>query len=196
MKPSMLKSGWVASLLWLGTGAALAVPTPNGGFETGDFTSWSVTVPPGGSAEVVPLHLGENVGDSGHGGPFYWPVEGEWFAALKTDGPGTSTSISQSLALAAGQTVSGWAAFDFGDVHGVNDSANVRILNSGGQLVATPWAKSGLDSEVTDFWDGPWTYWSWTPSAAGTYTLVYSAVNSDPVLNDSYALFEIGRAHV
>jgi len=41
----------------------------NGGFETGDFTGWTVSIPSGGSAEVVTSHTGDK-------GKNYTPEEG------------------------------------------------------------------------------------------------------------------------
>ena len=161
-------------LLFFGV-AGVASALDNGGFETGDLTYWTATVPAGGSAQVVTSH------DS------YGPVEGTYFAELKTDGPGSYTTLSQSVSLTSGDVLSGWAAFDYGDYHPYDDNAYVKIYN-GDSLLATPWDEFGLDHP--NYWDGPWTYWEWTSPTGGDYTLVYGVSNALDGINDSYALFD------
>ena len=161
----------------------IVVQLVNPGFETGDFTGWSTAVPPGASASVVAQHTGDQ-------GKIYDPVEGDRFALLKTDGPGSLTKAYQDFDIGAGQTLSGWAAFDYRDYYPWNDCAQVRILQ-GGTVIATPWDEHGNDH--SNFWDGPWTSWSWTAPSNGTYTLELSITNSGDSFEDSYALFD---AHV
>jgi hypothetical protein len=152
----------------------------NPGFETGNFSGWSTYVPSGGWASVVTSYSGDQ-------GTLYQPVDGSYFAALNTDGPGSYTTASQSVYLSAGGTLSGWAAFDYGDYYPFNDNAYVRIYQ-GSSLIATPWSVYG--NNVSDYWDGPWTAWSWTASYAGTYTLVYGVANEGDNAMDSRAYFD------
>ncbi|MCK4303006.1 MAG: PEP-CTERM sorting domain-containing protein [Candidatus Eisenbacteria sp.] len=162
------------------TGMASALLV-NGGFEIGDFTGWTVNVPHGASAGVVANH-------TGWGGTFYTPVEGSWFALLKTDGPATYTTARQSLSLPAGGWFSGHAAFDWRDYDPYNDVAYVKIYDGSMALVATPWSESGVGHP--DYWDGPWTPWSWTATAPDTYTLELGVANIGDSVLDSYGLFD------
>ena len=146
----------------------------NGGFETG-LSNWATTIPPGASASAVTSHAG------------YSPIEGSYFALLKTDGAGSYTSLSQTFSISSGLWIEGWAAFDAGDYSPYNDNAAVRILN-GTTLIATPWYSDV--SIVGNYGNSPWTYWSWTAPASGNYTLQLRVANSTDSINDSYALFD------
>jgi len=153
----------------------------NGRFEMGDFTGWSLTIPSGASAQVVTSHTGDQ-------GTAYDPVEGDYFALLKTDGPGSLTKASQQFEIGGGVKLQGWAAFDARDYLPFNDYAQVRILDSDGNVVATPWYCDV--ATVGDYGDGPWTQWEWTASTGGTYTLELSITNAYDSEYDSYALFD------
>jgi hypothetical protein len=100
-------------------GAAPPPPVPgpkNASFESG-FTAWTVTIPVGASAALVP-------GQVRQGG-------GSRFARLSTDGPGGGASVDQTFAGPAGGTVMGFARFNDGetgfDCPGFNDTALVEI---------------------------------------------------------------------
>ena len=174
-----LFSVFAAIVLVLGMAAAAKATLVNGGFETGDFTGWTKYVPYGGSAQVVTSHNGDK-------GKHYTPVEGNYFALLKTDGPGSYTTISQTIHLEAGWWVEGYAAFDARDW--CNDKAWVRIYDSSGNKIATPWYSDV--NQVGDYGDGPWTYWSWTATESGDYTLKFGVANAGDYSYDSYALFD------
>lgn len=150
----------------------------NGGFETG-FTGWTTYIPPGGSASVVTSHTGDL-------GTLYDPVEGDYFALLKTGGLGSYTTLSQDIYLGE-DVLEGWAAFDYRDYYPYNDNAYVKIY-SGSSLIATPWSVFG--NSVPNYWDRPWTEWSWTAASADTYTLKFGVANSGDCDYDSYALFD------
>jgi len=166
----------VVMIAAMGTiGGAEAALLTNPGFETGDFTGWNTTIPYGGSASVV----------SSYGS--YGPVEGNYFARLKTDGSGSYTTAEQEVKLVLGEILSGWAAFIAGDYMPYNDNAYVGIL-SGGIPIATPWSASV--STVGDYGKTPWQSWSWTASGAGIYTLEYRVANALDSEFDSYALFD------
>ena len=154
----------------------------NGGFETGNLTGWTAYVPVGGYAGVVTSYTDDD-------GTPYIPVEGNYFAELKTDGPGSYTTLSQSLgSMAAGNSVEGWAVFDARESWPYNDGAYVRILDSGNNVIATPWSAS-VDT-VGSLGETPWTHWSWTASSSDTYTLVLGIANWGDEEYDSYALFD------
>lgn len=115
-------------------GSASAAPLiVNGGFETGDFTGWTLTLPSGASASVVTSFTSDQ-------GLLYSPVEGNYFAVLKTNGANLFTKLSQVITIPSGAWVEGWAAFDARDHLPFNDTAYVRIYDeTGTTLLATPW---------------------------------------------------------
>jgi len=88
---------------------ALTNALTNGDFETGNMSGWWVGIPLGGSANVVTTHTGNSMPNP----HVYSPVSGTYFAELKTDGPGSFTTIRQSMTLDANAIITGWAAFDF-----------------------------------------------------------------------------------
>jgi len=178
-----LLSVFAAIVLVLGMAAVAKATLVNGGFEEGDFTGWTKYVPYGGSAQVVTSHTGDQ-------GTNYTPVEGNYFALLKTDGPGSYTTISQVIHLEAGWWVEGYAAFDARDYW--NDKAYVKIYDSSGNKIATPWYSDV--KEVGNYGDGPWTYWSWTANEGGDYTLKFGVANAEDSEYDSYALFDATAA--
>jgi len=171
--------GVVLALIGLFGGSNAVADTINLGFETGNTSGWVAVIPSGGSISVVTSHGAETT--------TYLPVDGSYFAVLKTDGPGTYTSLSQAITLEAGSGLIGWAAFDAHDYWPYNDNAAVQIL-SGATLLATPWYSDV--AMVGDFGDGPWTQWSWMAPAAGTYTLQYRIANALDSAFDSDALFD------
>ncbi len=167
-----------------------AQPT-NGGFEAGDYSGWVSYIPSGGSIDVVTSYTSDQ-------GTNYIPFEGNSFALLKTDGPGSYTTLSQNIYLGAGQTIKGYAAFDAQEVYEeiYNDNATVIIKDSSNNVIDTLWYSDV--ATVGDFGDGPWESWEWTATKAGTYTLEMKVSNVgynfddnvDNSLLDSRALFD------
>ncbi|MHC4442609.1 MAG: HYR domain-containing protein [Planctomycetota bacterium] len=157
-------------------------PGENWCFESGGTDGWQLYIPSGATATVVMQHNGSNT--------TYLPQQGSYFLELKTDGPGSYTRAEQAVTLAAGVTLSGWAAFDARDENQFNDNASVQIYNSSGELVATPWyCDVGI---IGNYGDGPWTNWNWTAFNADTYTVRYEVANYVDSVWDSYALFDCG----
>ena len=155
-------------------------PLTNGGFEMGDFTGWSLTIPEGATAQVVTSHI--------YYERRFYPVEGNYFALLKTDGPDSLTKLSQEFEIDAGMKLQGWAAFDGRSSESYNDYAQVRILDSEGNVVATPWYCD--ISTVGGYKYKNWTKWEWTANTSGTYILELSVANARDSHGDSYALFD------
>ncbi len=152
----------------------------NAGFETGNFQSWSLTVPTGGSANVVTSFVGNST--------TYPPVEGQYFARLKSNGPGSETMASQTVSVAGG-SLSGYAAFScFEGGETFDDYAYVRIYDAGGAMIAEPWSVSCFD--FPDTFDSAWMPWSYTPALAGDYTVVYGVANALDSIVDAYAIFD------
>jgi hypothetical protein len=150
----------------------LSVPKPtsavsaivNGGFELGAFTGWNVTIPPGGTAQVV-TSFGT-----------YLPAEGQYFALLQNGQKDIYTMVSQPFTVeGTGSVIRGWAFFKTVDYLPFNDDCKVEItLFSGGQPVTTL-----FQSDVATVGTGggtPWTFWSYA-IARGTYTIQGGVVN-------------------
>lgn len=141
----------------------------NGGFETGNFTGWNVTIPPGGAAQVV-TRFDFPVPAAGT----YFAKEGNYFALLTNGQQDVWTVVSQTFA--AGATISGWAFFKTVDFAPWNDECKVEItVSSGGQVIATLFQASVLS--VGNFGGTPWTYWSYAFANAGEYTIQARVVN-------------------
>ena len=127
----------------------------NGGFESGDLTGWSVVIPAGGFINIVEAGSGEIA------------VEGKYFANMKTDGPGSFTTLSQAFNADPGQEVSGYAFFvdqEFlqNQPCVFQDSMSVDIM-AGDTVVANVFYTQHCTDGV-NFDDGslPWTLWSYT----------------------------------
>ena len=84
-------------VLVIGLGTVWAAGLTNGSFETTTTAGWTEVVPTGGAIAVVTSADGTD------------SVDGTYFARLKTNGPGSFTTLSRDVTVAAGDTVSGWA---------------------------------------------------------------------------------------
>lgn len=177
----------VAVSLALATGASQAALI-NPGFETGDLTGWSTSLSGFGTATAVTSNS-----TTYFTAATYHPKEGTHFLAVRSGPASEWQTVSQSLAVAAGGTISGWAAFDWGDyltalptAEAFRDGARVRILDVGGAEVAVPFYLDGnltpgtqkLSTQPDSGYNGPWTDWSWTAGSAGTYTVEFAARNT------------------
>jgi hypothetical protein len=175
----------VCMMISLGlTVPSVSALSANVGFETGDFTGWTVDTGIDGVAEVITSHTTGLA-------TTYLPVEGTYFARLEPSfSAGVPTTLNQSLDLAAGETICGYAAFDAQELpeDPDNDSAWVRILDSALNEIAMPWYSDV--SMIGASGDGPWTYWEWTAPANGTYYVQYGVTNYFWDGLNSVALFD------
>lgn len=156
-----------------------AVPTlTNPSFETGSLDPWNSVVPVYGSAGVVPSYNTKNA------------INGSYFALLKTDGPGSYTTISQSFTAQVGDTISGYAFFQSWDNGGFyNDNAMVRIMQENSEIETVFYS----DSNAIGYSNStPWTFWSYTFSATGTYTIEARVANVGSGTYDSYMGLDLG----
>ena len=177
----------VAVALALGTGAAQA-GIVNGGFETGDLTGWTDLA--GANSNVVTSNSTTYFGPA-----TYLPYSGDYFLAISSAAADVWQEVKQNVALGAGESISGAAAFDWGDyITSITDpaffedGAKVEVHNSAGGVVATPFYMDGTMApgcadgcpfgDPDSGYNGPWTLWSFTAAAADTYTLVYAAKNT------------------
>jgi hypothetical protein len=142
----------------------------NAGFETGDLTGWSDAS--GGTASVVMSNTTTYVDPI-----TYYPQEGSHFLAIGSGTADVWQTVSQALLFGIGETISGLAAFDWGDYTPFQDGARVRILDVSGAEVAVPFYMDGSQAPGWGY-NGPWTNWSWTAPSAGTYTVELGARNT------------------
>lgn len=158
---------------------ASAVPL-NGGFESGDFTGWTVAIPTGESQTMGTLPAGTAAVHSSWG-PFgrmadaLTAPDGTYFAAIGSANNayfmGLQTyNITARLdfTLHAGNVLSGSAAFYNGDFE-AQDTARVRIFDASNNELATPWlAVSGGRSYRSA---SAWETWDWQAPIDGNYTV-------------------------
>jgi hypothetical protein len=191
-------------LMLAGTSPLEAAGVSNGSFESGSFYSWQVNVSQyfsggvrdyraAGSSQIIPA-ANENFGLA----ETVTPVLGNRFAALGSlaDGNFTETrtyqiSLSQTFTLNAGDCLSGWAAFFNGDLR-PQDRAWVKIFDTTGTLLATPWQQeSGLHSERTPFGSvSEWTEWHWQALSSASYILRLGLTTEADNTEASYGFFD------
>lgn len=139
----------------------------NPDFETGDLSGWSTVIPSGGFAGATTSSNG------------YTPKNGSYFALLKTDGPGSYTTLSQQFTVSAGDIVSGWAFFYTIDT--LYDDDAMLTIKQGSTIIATPFSASAAGGGST-----LWTFWSYTFTTSGTYTVEARVANFRDGRVDSY----------
>jgi hypothetical protein len=169
MKRILLSSILIIGLM----GTAHATPV-NLGFETGNFTGWNFNSP------VLSFVV---TSKEASGGTVYSPMEGSYFALLAAGiGANVYTTVSQSVWLNTGETISGYAAFLGFDYCPYNDNAYVKINNS------VVWSSSIYD--VGNYGNTPWQSWMWTATTGGNYTLEYGVDNASDNACSSQAIFD------
>lgn len=176
----------------------------NGSFESWDVVGWSVSNDMGTRASDLSLRPAGLVrtmsswGENFNLSSTLTPAAGQRFLALNTRAAGDflgndsyQTYVSQTLDFGIGDTLSGWAAFFAGD-DTPSDSAWVRIFDSQGELVATPWqATSGaVAAALLDPSAPSWSLWQWSAPAAGSYLLQLGVSTSDANNDASYGFFD------
>jgi hypothetical protein len=164
----------------------------NGSFEVGAATGPSAF--PYWTASGTPLNPGNFTRPGRHQSSVTtWdPVDGQWFAVLRTAGLGTpSTSLSQALDLTAGDQLSGWAGF-----HSQLDfvtwpsspgryEARVSLTDSLGD-VSILWQAgnpTGSNLEVA------WEQWNWVVPSSGEYSLQLTVRTITPSTGSTDAVY-------
>ncbi|CAH2214312.1 hypothetical protein [Tepidibacter aestuarii] len=142
----------------------------NRSFDQG-FTGWTLVVPPGATATTPSSFL------------TYTPINGNFFALLKTDGPGSYTTVSQSFYAKKGDKISGWAFFKANDYLPYDDKSKV-VIKSGTTVISTVFSASV--STVGDYGQTPWTFWEYVFTSTGTFTLEGNITNALDSILDSY----------
>ncbi|HLF79734.1 MAG TPA: hypothetical protein VJB57_19810 [Dehalococcoidia bacterium] len=127
----------------------------NPGFETGNINGWT-TVLNGGSVSVVESTDGYD----------------SFYAEVLGGAQDVWQSLIQSFSATNGQTIIGRAAYPGIDgCPSYDDQVEVRILDNADNPVATPFAASTCGGAV------PWTQWSYTFTATGTFKVEARARN-------------------
>lgn len=202
----MLLASFCVAIAVLGPIPAALAGLVNGDFESGSFAGWRLEIPQGvseHSSTRMPAGTARIFGAWSDGTPWErMPLSGHRFAGLGTqdhaefEGHRSYTlSLSQKLTLEPGNQLTGWACFYNGDLD-PQDLAWVRVLDSAGTLVATPWSESsgGLrtcDPNFTPYrTTSPWTFWHWEAASAGNYTLSLGITTSGDNNGASFGFFE------
>jgi len=202
--PILLAAITVTSGLIQGIQAAPA----NGSFESAVLDGWRLEISRGSSSSNQRNRAAGSAAVASTWEPDSSPsplrsaIAGNKFAILNTLANGNfmgnrtyNISLSQTLVLAPGETVTGWSSFFNGDFE-AQDSAWVKILDANGNLVATPWLEnSGCAPEIhhneTPFQNAtPWTQWSWQSPANGSYTLSLGMTTHGDNNYASYGFFD------
>jgi hypothetical protein len=163
-------------------GAANAGVEGNFGFEQG-FDIWITN-------NLDANHTFDVVTSANYGGGVvYNPQEGSHFGLLKSLSNDTvETQIFQGLQMNLGETVTGRAFFKTFDSATSNDYAAVRITDTFGTVIATPWSRDA--SMVGDQGHSSWSTWTWTAPATDNYILFYVVANGGSPANHSEAGFD------
>ena len=167
--------------LWARFGASLGIPLPsflafaflvifssmneakaaiiNGGFESGDLSGWTNTSSCYfDCAHILPIIVGVTAG----GGSFEpSPAEGSYFLGMNDGVTFPTQQVSQTVSLAQGETLSGYAGVSGNDPYVTIQPLAMVSISSGPVL----WSKSGNPSAFA------WEPWSWTAPVNGNYTL-------------------------
>ena len=176
----------------------------NGSFESWDVVGWSVTNNTGIRSTDLSLRPAGVVRTMTSWGANFnldttlAPVTGQRFLSINTRananflGDGHyETFLSQTFTCATGDILSGWAAFFNGDSAAL-DSAWVRIIDSEGNLMATPWSMtSGVGAALLTNNSAPdWDSWQWAAPLEGNYLLQLGVSTSGANNNASYGFFD------
>lgn len=176
--------------LALSAGAAQA-SLINAGFEAG-LTGWTVGPLSGAGAATVAASntTSYSPGDWGTSHTFL-PFDGGSMLVIEAGDAFVWQTVTQTVSLAAGQTIGGYARFDWGDYYvsgtAYIDGVKVEILDASSASIATPFYYDGsiacpsLCSPATGAagFETPWTAWSFTAVSAGSYTVVLGARNTN-----------------
>ena len=186
----------------------------NPSFETGDLSEWTAQIPTGAFASAAISSL-DTVRELAVGQIFSTQEQeaqdaieailesgadmnaqdGTYFAFLKTNGPGSYTSVFRTVNVSAGTTISGSAFFfDAETVSDTNacffsDNAQVQIRDGtgiGGTVLATVFDAAAECGVTGSLGTVPWTPFSYTFPVAGTYTIEARITNTVDSLFDSH----------
>lgn len=167
----MLKRAITPLLLAAGLAPLAAADVLNGDFDTGNLNNWTVN----GTAYARQWEMSRDFLPPVHAD--WTPQEGSYFASLwsHNNNPGapvTTTTMSQTFVANAGDYVSFWYFFDWGDVAPFYDTAQVTLTYGGGTLTVLD--LNGPGNRLPDDGKIEWTPRSYLLPANDTYTLTFS----------------------
>lgn len=186
--------GLALLILTLTTALTSAATLVNGGFETGDFTGWTVNAVVAGTPVDIALHP-QNTAETAYvhvevnNALAYYAPAGNLFALLKAGEPAVVTQVSrQTIAITPGTWVGCFAFFDtaytgFAPGGGSNDKGWVDVI--GPDLVRHHLFQASAASVAPSGYTG-WQAVSFNANVAGIYTIEAGVVNTDGGLLDSY----------
>lgn len=203
MKRSVLLAA-TATMLGYSTLIQASQSNLNLGFESGNLQHWRSSIPRGisefsthsrlaGTTQVATA-WGHQVGLS----PLRSAIEGNHFAAIGSLADGYfsgncsyNITLTRSIHLFAGQTISGSSFFYNGDYE-AQDSAWVKILNADGCTIDQPWFESsGITTATTPYGTASsWVDWSWEAPEESVYSLVLGVTTRGDNVKASYGFFD------
>ncbi len=132
--------------------AAILVASPalavNGSFETGDTSGWTASSNAFAAGSFVPFS----------------PVDGDFFGVAQGgNGTGVYATLSQTFALAAGASISGYVGFYAGDYLPYDDDGYLSV--NGVNIFAASVATLGT------YGNSGWVAFTYVAPTAGNYTL-------------------------
>ena len=192
----------------------------NPSFETGDLSGWNTVIPVGAFASAATSSL-VTVRELAEGellsiqeqeaqdaieailesGGDMNAKDGTYFAFLKTNGPGSYTSVYRTVTVSAGTTISGWAFFfdaeTASDTNSCFFSDNAQVLIRGGAGILDPILETVFDAAAAcstvavpplPQFPGtvPWTPFSYTFLVPGTFTIEARITNTVDSRFDSH----------
>lgn len=177
---SVLSISCGAAAMLLAGGTAFAGLT-NSGFETGNFSGWTVS----GVAASAVRNTEFSRDFLGNPQPpmpddMWRPNEGRYFASLwSTDSNGVnSTSLSQDFHTDAGEMVCFAYFFDFGDFSPFNDSALCQWTDANG-VTTTLFEINTPGHEIPSDTNIGWTMICFTAPAAGMNNLTFRVADAN-----------------
>lgn len=165
----------IATAALVAAGAASADPLSNGSFESGTVAGW--TSSPGSTALITTESTDVAPG---------WGS----FAAQLTAGRGTGlyTYLYQTFTLNAGDSLSGAAKWVGNGTTAANDDGYVSLSNL--DLGAPVSLFFGSIQTFGNMASSPWTYFSFTATQSGNYTLTSAVANKANNLSPSSLLVD------
>lgn len=157
---------------------SLLAAASNGGFESGDFSGWTLnTAPNGGSGWVAQQVIAYD--SNSHPVSIFSAKEGMYFAAMYPGDNGFYTTLTQAFTIGAGDTISGWALFISADEMPYNDRGQMVIKNAAGAEIAIPFDASVESVGNTIGANTGWTNWTYLFPSDGNYTLEARVTNGE-----------------